>query len=192
MIASTILLLLGLGAFTLGAVEAANDRMGAGVVGILIFGAGLLLVGLIPVFNRKRLFRPRRLVIEHAGIRWDDPQGKPWAVPWHELAAVSISLNEKAEGPELSLTGMIAGAAVDKTLGKHVRVRLDLFPADPGFRSRHPEMEHLWEFYKLRNGFRQPLGNNGRCVQPIELAVSHFQPRVYRGIQRTRGNLGRY
>jgi hypothetical protein len=191
-IAAALLILLGLGALTLGFVEAANGRMNAGAVGVLIFGAILLILGFIPVINSKRYFRPRRLIIEQAGIRWDDPKGKSWAMPWHELAAVSISLHEKAEGPEISLTGALADAAVDKTLGKVVRVRLDLFPANPGIRGRHPEMEHLWEFHKLRNGYRQPLGSHANIIRQIERAVGQYQPRVYRGVQRTKGMLGRY
>jgi hypothetical protein len=191
-IAAALLILLGLGAIILGLVEAANGRMNAGAVGALIFGAVLLTVGLIPAINSKRFFRPRRLIIEPAGIRWDDPKGKSWAMPWYDLAAVSISLHEKAEGPEISLSGALAGAAVDKTLGKVVRVRLDLFPADQWVRSRHPEMEHLWEFYKLKGGYRQPLGSHANVIQQVEWAVSHFQPRVYRGVQRTKGMLGRY
>lgn len=166
--------------------------MNAGAVGVLVFGAVLLSLGLIPVVNAKRYFRPRRLIIEPPGIRWDDPKGKSWAMPWRDLAAVSISLHEKAEGRETSLSGVLAGAAVDQALGKVVRVRLDLFPADPWVRGRHPEIEHLWESYKLRNGYRQPLGSHANVIQQIEWAVSHFQPRVYRGVQRTKGLLGRY
>jgi hypothetical protein len=191
-IAAALLILLGLGALILGFVEAASGRMNAGAIGVLIFGALLLILGLIPVINSKRYFRPRRLIIEPAGIRWDDPKGKSWAMPWYELAAVSISLHEKAEGPEISVSGALAGAAVDKTLGKVVRVRLDLFPVDPRVRGRHPEMEHLWEFYKLKNGYRQALGSHASIIQQIEWAVSHYQPRVYRGVQRTKGMLGRY
>jgi hypothetical protein len=191
-IAATLLILIGLGALILGFVEAANGRLNAGAIGAFIFGAVLLILGLIPVVNANRYFRPRRLIIEQAGIRWDDPKGRSWAVPWHELAAISISLHQKAEGPEISLSGALAGAAVDKTLGKVVRVRLDLFPADPGVRGRHPEMEHLWEFHKLVNGYRQPLGSHADVIWQIERAIGHVQPRVYRGVQRTRGMLGRY
>ena len=191
-IAATLLILLGAGALVLGGIEAANGRLDGATVGVLIFGAALLLLGLIPIFRAARYFRPRRLIIEPTGIRWDDPKDKSWAVPWHDLAAVSISLHEKVEAPDTSLGGMLAGAVVDKTLGKVVRVRIDLFPADPWVRSRHPEMEHLWEAHKLRGGYRQPLGSRADVIRQIEWGMSQFQPRVYRGVQRTQGALGRY
>jgi len=191
-IAAALLILLAVGALALGLVEAANGRMNGATIGVLIFGGVLLIVGLIPIFRATRYFRPRRLIIEQAGIRWDDPKGKSWAVPWPELAAVSISLHEKAEAPDFTVSGVLAGAAVDKTLGKVVRVRLDLYPADAWVRSRHPEMAHLWEAYGLSGGYRQPLGSHANVVDQIGGALSRFQPGLYRGVQRTRGVLGRY
>ncbi|MEV8441315.1 hypothetical protein AB0425_28385 [Actinosynnema sp. NPDC051121] len=37
---------------------------------------------------RKRISRPRELVFEVQGVRWDDPAGAPWAVAWQESGAV--------------------------------------------------------------------------------------------------------
>ena len=51
-------------------------------VAVGIVGAIFLLIGLLPVFTWKKLARPRRLVFDAAGVRWDDPQGRPWAAAW--------------------------------------------------------------------------------------------------------------
>jgi hypothetical protein len=183
-VASVVMLSLGLVATIGGAVEAAGGRMG-GLIAIG-FGVAFLAIGLVPVVNRKRMFRPRRLVIEQAGIRWDDPKGEPWSVQWQELTAVALNRHEAAEvGPE-GLTDKVAGAAADRVLGKRVLVRLDLFPADPGFAQRHPEMAHLWTGDRLR----LQLGHNLRLLPQMDAAIRHFQPNRYAGVQRTtQGNL---
>ncbi|MEO3789347.1 hypothetical protein ABGB14_04000 [Nonomuraea sp. B10E15] len=62
-------------------------------------------------------------------------------------------------------------------------VRLDLFPADPGFRSRHQEMEHLWEFHTVKNGYRLPLGSNPKYIPVIEDGMRRFRPAAYLGIK---------
>ncbi len=108
-------------------------------VGLLIggvIGLGFTGIAVLALVNWKMVSRPRKLVFEPAGIRWDDPRGKPWAVAWGELAAVSIS--RTAERPV-----QLSDAVV-----RRVMVRLDLFPGDDGFRARHPELEHLWELHR--------------------------------------------
>jgi hypothetical protein len=178
-IASAIAISLGLLAIVGGVVETVNGRLGGLIA--LGFGLALLGIGLVPVFNRRRAFRPRRLVIEQAGIRWDDPKGEPWAVGWQELAAVALGRHEAAQvGPE-GLTEKVNGAIVNKTLGERVLVRLDLFPADPGFPQRHPEMGHLW----IGDRLRLQLGHNARLLPQMDAAIRFFQPARYLGVQRT-------
>jgi hypothetical protein len=129
---------------------------------------------------RRKAFRPRRLVIEQPGIRWDDPQGQPWAVPWHELAAVAISKHGALE-VDHSMNAKVSGAISDRVLGESVLVRLDMFPADPGFHQRHPEMAHLWTGDRLR----LQLGHNVRLLPQMDAAIRYFQPGRYLGVQRT-------
>lgn len=182
-ITATLFILLGAGALNLAVVESANGRMNGVVAGILIVAAVALIVVMIPVFWTAWRLSARQLIIEPAGIRWHDPKGRSWTLPWHELAAVSISLHAQTETPD-SMVGMCAGAAVD-SLGKAVRAGLVLLPADPGVRSRHPEMERLWEIHS--GAYRQPFSGRADAIRQIEWGMSHLQPRRYRGVQRTPG-----
>lgn len=139
----------------------------AGVIGLLFTG-----IAVAAVVNWRKISRPRKLVIEAPGVRWDDPQGTPWAVPWQELGAVSVSrTRERAV--------QLSDAVVRKTM-----VRLDLFPRDPQrFRSTHPHMEHLWEFHNVRNGYRLPLGDAANLVPLLDSSLRHFAGHIYRGVQ---------
>jgi hypothetical protein len=65
---------------------------------------------------------------------------------------------------------------------RRVLVRLDLFPGDPGFRERHPEMEHLWELHRVRSGYRLPLGSAPRFIPPMDEALRRYPPDIYRGV----------
>ncbi|NBE94688.1 hypothetical protein FE391_12460 [Nonomuraea sp. KC401] len=137
-----------------------------GVLGLIFLG-----IGLLPVFTWRRISRTRRLVFDAAGVHWDDPKGKPWTAPWTELSGVGISRTRQRR---VKLTDYI----IRKTM-----VRLDLFPADPGFRSRHPEMEHLWEFHTVKNGYRLPLGSNAKYIPVIEEGMRRFHSAAYLGIK---------
>jgi hypothetical protein len=178
-IAAVVLITLGLVAIVGGAVEAFRGRMG-GLIAIA-FGVVFLLIGLVPVFNRKRAFRPRRLIIEQAGIHWNDPKGEPWAVRWQELAGVALVRHEAAEAGPDGLSDQVSGAIADRVLGERVLVRLELFPADQSFFPRHPEMAHLW----TGDRFRLQLGHNVRLLPRMDAAIRQFEPRRYLGVQRT-------
>ncbi|RBQ14505.1 hypothetical protein DP939_40280 [Spongiactinospora rosea] len=136
-----------------------------------IIGLVFLLIGLLPVIAWRKLTRPRKLVFDMGGVRWDDPQGKPWAVPWHDLSAVVIS---RSKQPRVQPSDYVL---------RKIMVRLDLHPADPAFRGRHPEMEHLWEFHRVKNGYRLPLGSSPAYIPIIEGAMRAFAPGLYQGIR---------
>ncbi|MFE2756597.1 hypothetical protein ACFXGA_31850 [Actinosynnema sp. NPDC059335] len=144
---------------------------GEGVGGTIALVIGLAFTGIAPaaVLNWKRVSRPRKLVFEAPGVRWDDPAGAPWAVAWHELGAVRISrTRERVVDP--------ADAVLRKTM-----VRLDLLPADPrGFRARHADMAHL---AREDGAYRLPLGDAAALVPVVERAVLGFAPALYRGVQ---------
>jgi hypothetical protein len=184
-----VALVVGLVAIGAGAFGAVDGGAGVTIVAIAI-GAVFVLIGLLPLMMRKKINRPRRLVFEQAGVRWDDPQGVPWAVGWNELVAVSISKHAPLEVKRPSLGEKLADAAKEKMIGEHVMVRLDLYPADPGFRARHPQMEPLWEMHDVKNGYRLPLGRNPQFVQPMSSALARFAPNIYKGVQRTEGFMG--
>jgi hypothetical protein len=143
---------------------------GTGVV-VGILGLVFLLIGLSPIIAWRKVSRPRKLVFDGFGVRWDDPQGRPWAVPWEELSGVGISRTQQRRVK-------LADYLFRKTM-----VRLDLFPADLGFRSRHQDMEHLWEFHTVKNGYRLPLGSNPKYIPVIERAMRQYRPAVYLGVR---------
>jgi hypothetical protein len=183
-IASIVIGALGLISICAGLTGAVEGGIGVAIAAIAIGGV-FVLIGLLPLLMRKKAFRPRRLVIEQPGLRWDDPQDKPWAVPWQELSAVAISKHGAVE-VDHSLNAKVSGAISDRMLGESVLVRLDLFPADPGFHQRHPEMAHLW----AQDRYRLSFGRSPWLIPQIDAALRHFQPMLYRGVQETEGFMG--
>jgi hypothetical protein len=138
----------------------------AGVIGVAFTG-----IGVMAVVKWKTVSRPRKLIIEQQGIRLDDPQGMPWAAGWQELGAVSISRTQER-------AVRLADALVRRTL-----VRVDLHPLDPQrFRPAHPTMEPLWEFHRVQNGYRLPLGDSAGFIGPIDHGLRTFAPQIYRGV----------
>ncbi|ONI83385.1 hypothetical protein ALI22I_33225 [Saccharothrix sp. ALI-22-I] len=152
-----------------GAVSAYSDGEGVGGTIALVIGLGLTGIAVGAVVNWKRISRPRKLVFEGPGVRWDDPAGAPWAVAWQELGAVRISrTRERVVNP--------ADAIVRRTM-----VRLDLLPADQqAFRARHADMAHL---VREDGAYRLPLGDAAALIPVVERAVMAFAPQLYRGVQ---------
>ncbi|MCC8245883.1 hypothetical protein [Saccharothrix luteola] len=152
-----------------GAVTAYADGEGVGgTIGLVI---GLAFTGITfgAIVNWKKISRPRKLVLELPGVRWDDPAGAPWAVAWPELGGVRISrTRERVFHP--------ADSVVRKTM-----IRLDLLPADhQAFRDRHADMAHL---AREDGAYRLPLGDAAALVPVVERAVLGFAPHLYRGVQ---------
>jgi hypothetical protein len=180
--------IVGLIALISGITGAVDGGVGIGVA-MVVVGALFMIPAVFVIARRNKIFRPRKLVFEPAGVRWDDPQGAPWAIPWSELAHVSINKHTAAETPE-SVQDKIVGAAVEKMTGERAMVRLDLYPADPSFAGRHPELAHLWERQGVQGGYRMPLGSNPSFIPLIAQAMSRFAPQLYRGVNATSGVLG--
>jgi len=166
-----------------------GDVDGGGEAAAIVIGGLFLVPPLLVVTMSKQLFRPRKLVFEPRGVRWDDPQGKPWAIAWSELVAVSISKHSAMKTPQ-TLNDKLVGAATDKMIGERAHVRLDLYPAHPSFPHQHPQMAHLWERQGVKNGYRLPLGSNVKYIPIIDQAMRTFAPQVYRGVQVTEGVMG--
>ncbi|MEV5826339.1 hypothetical protein AB0L25_12245 [Spirillospora sp. NPDC052242] len=138
---------------------------GARVAAFLI-GAVFSLIGVLPLLMWRVAFRRRRLVLDASGMRWDDPDGSPWAVRWAELSRVRLSSPEPDTGAP-----RVASA-----------VNLLLYPADPEFRDAHPEMEHLAVAEAGAPGvaYRLPFGHAHRVVGPIDDGLARFAPGMYR------------
>ncbi|WP_147287229.1 hypothetical protein [Nocardia otitidiscaviarum] len=139
----------------------------AAEVAAMAFGAVLLLIAAVGLLGWQMLTRPRQLILDRNGIRWHDPQGAPWAVGWAELSTIAVSRSMRRTHRPF----------------RPIMVRLDLFPADPEFRSRHPEMNHLWEFHKVRDGYRLPFGSAGELVAPLDAALRHYAGPRYLGVR---------
>ncbi len=163
----------GLGLVSLAAAATGQVDGGLGVrIAVGVLGAVFVAFGLLPLLTWRRITRPRRLVIEPLGIRWEDPRGTSWAVAWQELAGVAVSQTRKRHVK-----------VSDRLLPRKVMVRLDLFPADPGFRGRHPEMEPMWEFHQVKKGYRLPLGSAAKHIEPIDQAMRTHRPNIYLGVR---------
>jgi hypothetical protein len=176
----------GLVAIVAGLAGAVDGGAGVAIV-VTVVGVLFLIPVVLVIAGRNKVFRPRRLVFEPAGIRWDDPAGAPWAIPWRELAAVSVNKHSAREfGPE-SVSDKIVGAATEKIAGERALVRLDLHPADPTFAGRHPELAHLWQ---PQGGYRLPLGGDVTFIPAIAQAMARFAPGIYRGVNATAGFMG--
>lgn len=128
-------------------------------VGVFVVGSIFLLFGLLPLLTWRVAFRRRRLVLEPCGIRWDDPQGKPWQVAWSELATVKVVLRHRPRS-----------------------VTLFLEPGDvENFRQRHPDMSHLVDPSGSGERYLLPLGPVLRKVAPIDRGLRAFGGGVYAG-----------
>lgn len=153
---------LGIVASLTGGVAGGDGVRIAVIVVSLIFFA----IALAPLLMARMLTRPRKLIIDPGGIRWDDPRGKPWSVPWGELAGVSISTASK----------------YNQDFTRRTLARVDLFPGDEGFRERHPEMAHLWEVSDAKQSYRLPIGQYGKHAVEIDQALRTFAQAKYRGV----------
>ncbi|MFD0905214.1 hypothetical protein [Actinomadura sediminis] len=110
------------GAVAVAAAVTGNVDGGTGVrVAAFVIGLVFSLIGVLPLLMWRVAFRRRRLVLDASGIRWDDPDGRPWAVPWAELSGVRLA------NPEPDAGGTRVGPEVS----------LLLYPAGPEFRAAH-------------------------------------------------------
>ena len=95
--------------------------------------------------------RPRRLVVEHQGLRWDD-KGMTWAVPWYELAGVAL-----ARG------------------GEKPALWLNLVPNDPEtFKATYRRVPHNVHGHWIK--LADDLGG-----EMLDLALRRYAPQLYRG-----------
>ena len=154
--------LVGVFFVVVGIVAAINRSTAAalvvGALGLVILGAGLY-----ALLRPQRFVRPRRLVVDATGIRWDDPKGEPWSLRWDELSAVEVS----GSGPR-DVRMLYAARRTDTEL-----ISLDLFPRGDVV---HPEMTHLWQYDGLTGGWRLPLGSDPGLAQRLDDALQTFDP----------------
>jgi hypothetical protein len=148
-------------AFTGGVLGGTGVRIGVIVLSLIFLGIALAFLAMSPVLTRSH-----KLIVEPAGLRWDDPRGKPWFAPWSELAAVSIS----------------TFTTFNQNFVRRSLVRIDLFPGDVGFQSRHPELSHLWEVLGGKECYRLPLGGHESYLSELDHALQIHAQTKYRGV----------
>jgi hypothetical protein len=130
----------------------------------------LVLAGFL--WFRPRDPAPNLVVLEPTGIRWSDRQSS-WAVPWTELAAVSIATSKTLGG---------YGLYRYRQSLRTVWVRVDLFPGDPGFEHRHPELARFWEAAGGKQCYRIPLGQAEDQLLGLDNGVRMYAQGRYRGV----------
>jgi hypothetical protein len=144
------------------------------VAGLSILGyaiGAVTLVAAVFVCFKPRVPSPNRVVLEPAGIRWWNRRSS-WAVAWTELAAVSIVKSKTYPG---------YGPIVTETYGS-VWVRIDLFPGDPGFHHRHPELAEYWEAAGGKQRYRVPLGQSEAKIHELDNGLRMYAHMRYRGV----------
>lgn len=106
---------------------------GPALINVALLAFGVLAMGVLVI---RRLtgagrFRPRRIIVEPGGIRWEQDSRPEWAVSWNELAAIGV------------WAGRTTGAG---TLSPSIgNVKIQMYPADAGFASRHPQLAAQWQ-----------------------------------------------
>lgn len=138
--------------FTLFGVVLMFLAYGDGHLGAMFVGPLVALGGLIGGGVWRRKARPRLLVVEPQGLRWEE-KGKTWAVPWYELAGVGLSYDARSK-PGLWLY---------------------LVPNDPGafaatYRSIPTSPSGHWV------QLADDIGND-----MLDLALKRHAPQIYRG-----------
>jgi hypothetical protein len=153
----------------IGSISAFADSEIVGGIIALIIGIALTGIALLAIFNWKKVSRPHRLIFERPGVRWDDPQGTPWAIPWSELRGVGISRTKERV---VSLSNAVA---------RRTMVRVDFFPANPEeFKMKYQNMAHLAH----ANGrYRLPFGDAAKLIPIVESGMMRFAPQLFWGVQ---------
>jgi hypothetical protein len=151
----------------------------AGAAGLLI----VLLYAWVLAIGRRR---PRRLAVDHEGIRiWDGRRTLVLRLAWTELSGVGVLTNEASRRRQLRGARDDALPWVSRRMVL-VPIWLELFPADAEAVARHPELEWAWSLGRLRAPGEEQrwlvgLGDGQGQQLPIGEAVQRWQPQLWRG-----------
>ncbi|SDK68844.1 hypothetical protein SAMN04487820_1119 [Actinopolyspora mzabensis] len=140
----------------------AAARVFSGIFGAALLGVAVLIALLWPVISRTQ-----QLVLEHTGIRWHDPRGRPFTIRWQELAEIVV--HRKWTPSRFGRSS--------------AQVRVELYPAGHDFRKRHPDLEHLLREGEGRPHYRLTLGPNKTAATIVDEGLQRFQPRLRQGIR---------
>lgn len=168
---AAVVLVFGIGFAAMGLVIAVSGAfiVAEDVGGIVAVVMGLLSTGL-GVFLLAIWWRSRgnnRLVVDSGGITLDHTKRQRFQVAWREVGAVGLSWFERSR----PRTPYIV----------HRFCLVDLYPADSGFRARHPEMEQYWGVGGIEEGYRVTFGT-GNHLNVLDAAFRRLVPRLYLGV----------
>ena len=148
-------------------------RVVAGVLGGC-FGLLALVVSLA-LFD---LRRPRRLLIDHEGIRLDTGRRTPeFRLAWTEIAGVSLRLSDKRRRIHARLHHQWFDLPPEAT---PIVAALELYPADPEAVRRHPELRRAWRLGGERCWLFVIAGGAGG-PPPVGALVQRWHPELWRG-----------
>jgi hypothetical protein len=148
-------------------------RVVAGVLGGC-FGLLALVVSLA-LFD---LRRPRRLLIDHEGIRLDTGRRAPeFRLAWTEIGAASLRLSDKHRRIHARLYHRWIDLPPEAT---PIVAALELYPADPEAVRRHPELRGAWRLGGERCWLLVIMGGAG-AAPPVGALVQRWHPELWRG-----------
>ena len=146
------------------------------VAGVL--GGCVGLVALLATVTLVELRRPRRLVIDHEGIRLDTGRRRPaFRLVWTELAGVSLRVSDRRR--------RISAQAYIRWLHRRpettpIVAALELHPADAEAVRRHPELRTPWRLGGERCWLFVLWAGPGN-PPPVGPLVQRWRPDLWRG-----------
>jgi hypothetical protein len=116
-----------------------GNRVIAWVLGSLLGFLAMAGLAALPLLRR-----PRRLVIDHEGIRIQrGPRSYEFRLAWTELAGVGLVVDDRKRRRGIPLSDLPRSLIP-------VTVALELVPVDDAVRRRHPELATAWRLGRQR------------------------------------------
>jgi hypothetical protein len=137
--------------------------------------------GLLALLVSQALFelrRPRRLVIDHEGIRLDTGRRRPaFRLAWTEIAAVSLRVSDRRRRISAQTYVRWLDRRPERT---PIVVALELHPADAEAVRRHPELRTAWRLGGERCWLFVVWAGPGE-PPPVGPLVQRWRPDLWRG-----------
>ena len=150
---------------------------GPAVYLLVLLGVFVLVTG-FTVFRLLRGIganRRRRLVLAPTGLHWEEQRRQSQSIGWSELAAIMVwagrTTNQGLGAMSIMAQAMPTG-----------NVRLGLYPADPNFAARHPQLSEWWR-PSCDGGYVLLLPAVSAETGPmLDMALRRFAGPIYRGL----------
>jgi hypothetical protein len=141
-------------------------------------GGLFALIVVLGLAQLPRLRRPRRLVIDHEGIRVEGgARRSEFRLAWTELAGVGLVVDDRRRRRRARSHHRVVGVAPDM-IG--VTVGMELVPVDDAARRRHPELARAW-WVGRRQMWRIMLTAGPGDPLPVGPELQRHRPELWRG-----------